>query len=159
MVAAVGLKNIVVVETPDAVLVADRNSDQEIKKVVEELKKSHRSELRNNRRVHRPWGSYETIDSDSQSQVKRITVHPGAALSLQKHNHRAEHWTVVSGIAEIIRGNEVFTLGENQSTYIPSGVVHRLGNPGEIPLNLIEIQSGSYLGEDDIVRIDDSYGR
>ena len=147
------------IETADAVLVAHRERVQEVKEIVAQLKKAGRSEPLIHRRAFRPWGSYECIDSAERFQVKRITVTPGASLSLQMHHHRAEHWIVVSGTARITCGDKVFTLGENQSTYIPLGITHRLENPGKIPLELIEVQSGSYLGEDDIVRFDDQYGR
>ena len=159
MVAAVGLENHVVVETADAVLVAARDRVQDVKGIVSQLKEQGRGEALLHRRVNRPWGSYESIDQDERYQVKRITVKPGASLSLQMHHHRAEHWIVVKGTARITKGEEIFTLSENQSTYIPLGVTHRLENPGIIPLELIEVQSGSYLGEDDIVRFEDSYGR
>lgn len=159
LVAAVGVRDLVVVETADAVLVVPRERAQEVKQIVEELKATQRCEALLNRRVHRPWGSYIGIDCEDRFQVKRITVNPGARLSLQKHHHRAEHWIVVKGTAQITCGEKSFVLGENQSTYIPLGEVHRLENPGVIPLELIEVQSGSYLGEDDIVRFDDQYGR
>lgn len=159
LVAAVGLDNVVVVETPDAVLVADRNSSQDVKKIVATLEKQSRSEGTLHRRVHRPWGWYDSIDMGPRFQVKRIMVKPKASLSLQMHHHRAEHWIVVSGTAEVTNGDQVLLLGENQSTYIPLGTVHRLVNPGAIPLEIIEVQSGSYLGEDDIVRFQDNYGR
>jgi len=159
MVAAVGLKDHVVVETADAVLVAARDRVQDVKGIVAQLKAQSRGEALLHRRVNRPWGSYEGIDQAERYQVKRITVKPGASLSLQMHHHRAEHWIVVRGTARITKGEEVFTLSENQSTYIPLGVTHRLENPGIIPLELIEVQSGSYLGEDDIVRFEDTYGR
>ncbi|SMC46154.1 mannose-1-phosphate guanylyltransferase/mannose-1-phosphate guanylyltransferase / mannose-6-phosphate isomerase [Desulfocicer vacuolatum DSM 3385] len=159
LIAAVGLENHVVVETKDAVLVAPRNRVQEVKRLVEALKKKDRPEVTTHREVFRPWGSYETIDLGPRFQVKRITVKPGAKLSLQKHFHRAEHWTVVSGTAIITKGEEEILLRENESVYIPLGYVHRMENPGRIPLELIEVQSGSYLGEDDIVRFDDIYGR
>lgn len=159
LIAAVGLENHVVVETKDAVLVAPRNRVQEVKKLVETLKRQGRPEVTTHREVFRPWGSYETIDLGTRFQVKRITVKPGAKLSLQKHFHRAEHWTVVSGTAIITKGEEEILLRENESVYIPLGYVHRMENPGRIPLELIEVQSGSYLGEDDIVRFDDIYGR
>ena len=159
LIAAVGLENHVVVETKDAVLVAPRDRVQEVKKLVQALKKKNRPEVTTHREVFRPWGSYETIDLGSRFQVKRITVKPGAKLSLQKHFHRAEHWTVVSGTAIITKGEEEILLRENESVYIPLGYVHRMENPGKIPLELIEVQSGSYLGEDDIVRFDDIYGR
>jgi mannose-1-phosphate guanylyltransferase/mannose-6-phosphate isomerase len=159
MVAAVGLEDHVVVETADAVLVARRDRAQDVKAIVEQLKQQGRGEALLHRRVNRPWGSYESIDHSERFQVKRITVNPGASLSLQLHHHRAEHWIVVKGTARITRGDETLVLSENQSTYIPLGVQHRLENPGLIPLELIEVQSGAYLGEDDIVRFDDKYGR
>lgn len=159
LVAAVGLDNVVVVETPDAVLVADRSASQDVKKIVATLEKSARTEGTLHRRVHRPWGWYDSIDSGPRFQVKRIMVKPKASLSLQMHHHRAEHWIVVSGTAEVTNGDKVLLLSENQSTYIPLGTVHRLVNPGTIPLEIIEVQSGSYLGEDDIVRFQDNYGR
>lgn len=159
LVATVGVNNMVVVETPDAVLVADRSRSQDVKHIVAALTKSGRSEGSLHRRVHRPWGWYDSIDNGPRFQVKRIMVKPGAKLSLQKHHHRAEHWIVVSGTAEVTNGDKVLMLTENQSTYIPLGVVHRLANPGTIPLEIIEVQSGSYLGEDDIVRFEDNYGR
>ena len=159
LVAAVGLDNVVVVETPDAVLVADRNKSQDVKKVVAALESRSRTEGSLHRRVHRPWGWYDSIDMGPRFQVKRIMVKPKASLSLQMHHHRAEHWIVVSGTAEVTVGDKVVLLAENQSTYIPLGTVHRLVNPGAIPLEIIEVQSGSYLGEDDIVRFQDNYGR
>jgi mannose-1-phosphate guanylyltransferase/mannose-1-phosphate guanylyltransferase/mannose-6-phosphate isomerase len=159
MVAAVGLEDHVVVETADAVLVARRDRAQDVKSIVEQLKQQGRGEALLHRRVNRPWGSYETIDQCDRFQVKRITVNPGASLSLQLHHHRAEHWIVVKGTARIARGDDTLVLSENQSTYIPLGVQHRLENPGLIPLELIEVQSGAYLGEDDIVRFEDLYGR
>jgi len=159
LVAGVGLENMIVVETADAVLVASKDSAQEVKQIVELLKLDGRSEHQMHRRVHRPWGDYEGIDVGERYQVKRITVKPGATLSLQMHHHRAEHWIVVSGTARVTRGEDVFLLSENESTYIPLGVTHRLENPGALPLEIIEVQSGSYLGEDDIVRFEDSYGR
>ena len=159
ILAAVGLENHVVVETADAVLVAARDRVQDVKGIVAQLKAEGRGEALLHRRVNRPWGSYECIDQAERFQVKRITVNPGASLSLQMHHHRAEHWIVVKGIAWIIKDGESFTLSENQSTYIPLGVTHRLENPGIIPLELIEVQSGSYLGEDDIVRFEDTFGR
>jgi len=158
-IAAVGLKDTIVVETADAVLVANKNNAQDVKKVVEALKKQNRDEYQNHRLVYRPWGSYECIDRGHRYQAKRITVNPGAALSLQLHHHRAEHWIVVSGTAEVTRGDDVFLVTENESTYIPLGTKHRLENKGTIPLKMIEVQSGSYLGEDDIVRFEDIYGR
>jgi mannose-1-phosphate guanylyltransferase / mannose-6-phosphate isomerase len=159
LVAAVGLNNVVVVETPDAVLVADRSSSQDVRNIVATLSKQDRSEGTLHRRVHRPWGWYDSIDHGPRFQVKRIMVKPKASLSLQMHHHRAEHWIVVSGTAEVTNGDKVLILSENQSTYIPLGTVHRLVNPGTIPLEIIEVQSGSYLGEDDIVRFQDNYGR
>lgn len=159
MVAAIGLENVVVVETPDAVLVAHRDKAQDVKKIVERLNASGRDESITHRRVVRPWGSYEGIDQGERFQVKRIVVSPGAQLSLQMHHHRAEHWIVVKGTAVVTNGDKEIMLSENQSTYIPLGVTHRLRNPGRIPLELIEVQSGAYLGEDDIVRFEDTYGR
>lgn len=159
LVATVGVRDLVVVATPDAVLVADRNNAQDVKKVVEALKLTARKETEFQHVVHRPWGSYEGLAHGSRYQVKRILVKPGASLSLQKHHHRAEHWIVVKGTAKIVRGEDELLLSENQSTYIPLGVVHRLENPGRIDLEMIEVQSGSYLGEDDIVRLEDNYGR
>ncbi|MCL1499621.1 mannose-1-phosphate guanylyltransferase/mannose-6-phosphate isomerase [Xanthomonas nasturtii] len=159
LIAMVGLEDVVVVETPDAVLVGHRDRIQEVKEVVSQIKTAGRSEATWHRKVYRPWGAYDSIDMGQRHQVKRITVKPGAVLSLQMHHHRAEHWIVVSGTAEVTRGDEVLLLTENQSTYIPLGVTHRLRNPGKLPLELIEVQSGSYLGEDDIVRFEDTYGR
>lgn len=159
LVAAVGLDSVVVVETRDAVLVSPRDRVQDVKQIVNQLKSRGRKESITHAKVYRPWGDYETIDQSHRYQVKRITVKPGAKLSLQKHFHRAEHWTVVSGAAIVTRGEETLLLKEDQSTYIPLGTVHRLENPGKIPLELIEVQSGPYLGEDDIVRLDDVYGR
>jgi mannose-1-phosphate guanylyltransferase/mannose-6-phosphate isomerase len=159
LVTAVGMDAFVVVETKDAILVAPRNRIQDVKQIVSQLKAGNRRESSTHAKVYRPWGDYETIDQSQRYQVKRITVKPGAKLSLQKHFHRAEHWTVVSGTALVTRGEEKVLLKEDQSTYIPLGTVHRLENPGKIPLELIEVQSGSYLGEDDIVRLDDVYGR
>jgi mannose-1-phosphate guanylyltransferase / mannose-6-phosphate isomerase len=159
LVSAVGLKDHVVVETKDAVLVAPRNRVQDVKKLVFRLKEQGRYEHSLHREVFRPWGSYDSIENGPRFQVKRLKVKPGAVLSLQLHHHRAEHWIVVSGTARITRGDEVFLLEENQSTYIPIGAQHRIENPGKIPLHIIEVQSGSYLGEDDIVRLEDHYGR
>ena len=159
LVAMVGLDDIIVVETDDAVLVGKADRMQEVKEVVARLKAEGRSEATWHRKVYRPWGAYDSIDNGERFQVKRITVKPGGTLSLQMHHHRAEHWIVVSGTAEVTRGDEVLLLSENQSTYIPLGVTHRLRNPGKLPLELIEVQSGSYLGEDDIVRFEDTYGR
>lgn len=159
LIALVGLEDVVVVETDDAVLVGNRHRIQEVKEIVAQIKRNGRSEAVAHRKVYRPWGAYDSIDNGERFQVKRITVKPGATLSLQMHHHRAEHWIVVSGTAEVTRGDEVVLLTENQSTYIPLGVTHRLKNPGKLPLELIEVQSGSYLGEDDIVRFEDQYGR
>jgi mannose-1-phosphate guanylyltransferase/mannose-6-phosphate isomerase len=159
LVATVGLDNVVVVETNDAVLVAAKDQVQDVKKIVEALKAQNRSEVSQHRHVYRPWGVYDSIDQGDRYQVKRITVKPGAKLSVQMHHHRAEHWIVVSGTAKVTNGDKEILLTENQSTYIPVGVVHALENPGVIPLELIEVQSGSYLGEDDIVRFEDRYGR
>lgn len=159
LVATVGVSGVVVVATPDAVLVADKSSAQDVKQVVDALKRAARVESEFQQVVHRPWGSYEGVAHGPRYQVKRILVKPGASLSLQKHHHRAEHWIVVRGTAKVTRGEEAFLVGENESTYIPMGTVHRLENPGKLPLEMIEVQSGSYLGEDDIVRIEDHYGR
>jgi len=159
LIAMVGLEDVIVVETNDAVLVGKSDRMQEVKDVVAQLKADGRSEATWHRKVYRPWGAYDSIDHGERFQVKRITVKPGGTLSLQMHHHRAEHWIVVSGTAEVTRGDEVLLLTENQSTYIPLGVTHRLRNPGKLPLELIEVQSGSYLGEDDIVRFEDTYGR
>lgn len=159
LVSVVGLDDVVVVETPDAVLVASREKSQDVKTIVARLSKEQRGEQTLHRKVHRPWGWYDSIDNGPRHQVKRIMVKPGASLSLQMHHHRAEHWIVVSGTAEVTNGDKVIMLTENQSTYIPLGQVHRLRNPGKVPLEIIEVQSGSYLGEDDIVRFEDTYGR
>ncbi len=159
LVGVVGLDDVVVVETPDAVMVASRAHSQEVKKIVETLTKQKRGEQILHRKVHRPWGWYDSIDAGERFQVKRIMVNPGASLSLQMHHHRAEHWIVVSGTAEVTTGQKKVLLTENQSTYIPLGETHRLANPGMLPLEIIEVQSGSYLGEDDIVRFEDTYGR
>jgi len=159
LVATVGLRDHVVVETKDAVLVAPKERVQEVKKLVARLKAEGRDEHSLHREVFRPWGSYDSIDNGERFQVKRLVVRPGGVLSLQMHHHRAEHWVVVSGTAQITRGEETFLLEENQSTFIPVGVRHRIENPGRIPLHIIEVQSGSYLGEDDIVRFEDRYGR
>lgn len=159
LVTTLGVNDLVVVETKDAVLVADRRRMQDVKQVVEWLKAQGRSEHLNHREVYRPWGVYDSIDQGERYQVKRITVKPGAKLSLQMHHHRAEHWVVVSGTARITNGERTYLLAENQSTFIPVGQVHSLENPGKIPLELIEVQSGTYLGEDDIVRFEDRYGR
>jgi len=159
LVATVGLVDHVVVETKDAVLVAPKDRVQDVKLLVNELKKQNRYETSLHREVFRPWGSYDSVDSGDRFQVKRLMVKPGASMSLQLHHHRAEHWIVVTGTARITRGEETFLLEENQSTYIPVGAKHRIENPGKIPLQIIEVQSGSYLGEDDIVRFEDRYGR
>jgi mannose-1-phosphate guanylyltransferase/mannose-6-phosphate isomerase len=159
LVGVVGLEDVVVVETPDAVLVSHRERSQDVKKIVARLNQHQREEQNMHRKVHRPWGWYDSIDAGARFQVKRILVKPGASLSLQMHHHRAEHWIVVSGTAEVTCGDKVMLLTENQSTYIPLGETHRLRNPGRLPLELIEVQSGSYLGEDDIVRFEDTYGR
>jgi mannose-1-phosphate guanylyltransferase/mannose-6-phosphate isomerase len=159
MVACVGLDDVVVVETPDAVMVARKDKAQAVGRLVSALKAEGRPETLAHRKVHRPWGSYDSIERGERFQVKRIVVDPGAALSLQMHYHRAEHWIVVRGSARVTRGDETFLLTENESTYIPPGTRHRLENPGRLPLELIEVQSGSYLGEDDIVRFEDVYGR
>lgn len=159
LVTLLGVDDLIVVETKDAVLVAHKDKVQDIKKVVEALKKDNRTEHLNHREVYRPWGKYDSIDHASRYQVKRITVKPGEKLSIQMHHHRSEHWIVVSGTAKIHKGKENFLLTENQSTYIPLGEIHALENPGKLPLELIEVQSGSYLGEDDIVRFEDIYGR
>jgi mannose-1-phosphate guanylyltransferase/mannose-6-phosphate isomerase len=159
LIALIGLEDIVVVDTDDAVLVAHKDRVQDVKEIVSALKKDQRPQATWHRKVYRPWGSYDGIDSGERFQVKRIIVKPGAALSLQKHHHRAEHWVVVKGTAKVTCDDKVFLLSENQSTYIPLGSKHRLENPGKQPLELIEVQSGSYLGEDDIVRFEDVYGR
>lgn len=159
LVAAVGIRDLLVIETPDAVMVAHRDAAQAVKVIAETLKRQNRPEWDQHRRVHRPWGSYDGVHAAERYQVKHIRVTPGGRLSLQKHLHRAEHWIVVRGTARVTRGGEIFLLEENQSTYIPLGVVHRLENPGKIELELIEVQSGSYLGEDDIERFDDAYHR
>ena len=159
LVACVGLRDVVVVDTPDAVLVADRGRIEDVKQVVKKLKEEGRSESEFHRKIYRPWGSYDSICAGDRFQVKQITVNPGASLSLQMHHHRAEHWVVVTGTARVTRNDEVFIVSENESTYIPLGAKHRLENPGKVPLQMIEVQSGPYLGEDDIVRFDDKYGR
>ena len=159
LLAAVGLEDLIVVETADSVLVAHKDYEQEVKDLVGLLKAERRPEQENHRKVHRPWGTYETVDEGPRFQVKRLTVNPGEALSLQMHHHRAEHWVVVKGKAKVTRGDEEFFLTENQSTYVPVGVIHRLENQEAIPLEIIEVQSGSYLGEDDIDRFDDRYNR
>ncbi len=159
LVAAVGLEDHIIVETKDAVLVAPKSRVQDVKNLVAMIKKSGRSESSLHREVFRPWGSYDSIDNGERFQVKRLSVKPGGVLSLQMHHHRAEHWIVVQGAARITRNEETFLLSENQSTYIPVGATHRIENPGKVPLHIIEVQSGSYLGEDDIVRFEDNYGR
>ncbi len=159
LVTAVGCQDMVIVETKDAVFVAPKAAVQGVKKLVERLKTGSRSEVDFHREVYRPWGKYDSIDLGDRYQVKRITVNPGAKLSVQKHHHRAEHWVVVRGTALVLRGEETKMLTEDQSTYIPLGEIHALENPGKVPLELIEVQSGSYLGEDDIVRFEDRYGR
>lgn len=159
MVALLGVEDLVVVETADAVLVTRRDQSQNVKTIVDKLNAAKRSEQVNHRRVYRPWGYYESMDAGERFQVKRLVVNPGGRLSLQMHHHRAEHWVVVSGTAKVTRGSEVMLLSENQSTYIPLGISHRLENPGKIPLHLVEVQSGGYLGEDDIVRTEDVYNR
>lgn len=159
LLAAIGLEDCVVVETADSVLVAPRDRVQDVKAIVQRLQDGQRNEAVEHRQVHRPWGSYEGLIRAERFQVKRIVVKPGCQLSLQMHHHRAEHWVVVRGTARVTRGEDVFLLGEDQSTYIPLGEIHRLENPGRIPLELVEVQSGSYLGEDDITRLEDRYGR
>jgi len=158
-IAALGLDDTIIVATKDVVLAAAKDRAQDVKRLVERIARSGREEHRTHLTVYRPWGSFETIDEGPRFKVKRIVVNPGAKLSLQKHHHRAEHWVVVRGTARITRGEETLLLEENQSTYIPLGTAHRLENPGKIPLHIIEVQSGSYLGEDDIVRLEDTYGR
>jgi mannose-1-phosphate guanylyltransferase/mannose-6-phosphate isomerase len=159
LLAAIGVEDLLVIETADAVLVANKHNAQEVKTIVHMLQKDNRAERLIHRRVHRPWGSFEGIDHGERYQVKHITVNPGASLSLQMHHHRAEHWVIVHGTARVTRGDESFVVTENQSTYIPIGVMHRLENPGKVLLEMIEVQSGPYLGEDDIVRFEDVYGR
>jgi mannose-1-phosphate guanylyltransferase len=159
LVSAIGLQDLVIVDTDDALLVLPKERAQDIRQIVSRLKADGRSECGTHRQVMRPWGSYDAIGNGPRFQVKRITVKPGAKLSLQMHHHRAEHWIVVSGTARVTDGEKSYLLTENQSTYIGVGVVHSLENPGKIPLELIEVQSGSYLGEDDIVRLNDLYGR
>ena len=159
LVTALGVEDLVIVDTPDALLVAGKGATQDIKKLVEQLKQAGRGECRHHRKVYRPWGHYDSVHSGERFQVKHIIVLPGQQLSLQSHRHRAEHWVVVRGTARVTRGEETFTLSENESTYIPQGTRHRLENPAETPLELIEVQSGDYLGEDDITRYEDVYGR
>jgi mannose-1-phosphate guanylyltransferase / mannose-6-phosphate isomerase len=158
-VVALGTQDLLIIDTPDAVLVAAQTHAEQVKDVVAQLQKQNKSQALTHRKVARPWGWYDSIDVGDRFQVKRIGVKPGAALSLQKHHHRAEHWVIVRGTAEVTRGEETFMLCENQSTYISIGEIHRLKNPGVVELEMIEIQSGSYLGEDDIVRFEDVYGR
>jgi mannose-1-phosphate guanylyltransferase/mannose-6-phosphate isomerase len=158
-VVALHMKDTIIIDTPDALLVVNANHSEQVREVVEKLRQSGSSQIVQHRRTSRPWGSYDCVDVAERFQVKRLTVKPGAKLSLQKHQHRAEHWVVVTGTARVTRGEETFLLSENQSTYIPVGTVHRLENPGIAPLEMIEVQSGGYLGEDDIVRFDDTYGR
>ena len=159
LIAAVGVDDLVITESDDAILVAHKNCVQDVKKIVEHLKAEGRTEAKLHRKVYRPWGAYDSVDEGDRFKVKRITVKPGAQLSLQKHYHRAEHWIVVKGTALVTNGEQQILLSENQSTYIPVGEVHRLENPGKFDLEMIEVQSGSYLGEDDIVRFEDNYGR
>jgi mannose-1-phosphate guanylyltransferase/mannose-6-phosphate isomerase len=159
LIGAVGVNNLVVVETADAILVADRANSQKVKAIIKRLEQESREEKNLHRKVNRPWGWYDSVDKGEHFKVKRIQVKPGASLSLQMHHHRAEHWIVVKGTAEVTNGLQVITLQENQSTYIPQGQTHRLANPGTEPLEIIEVQSGYYLGEDDIVRFEDTYGR
>ena len=159
LVSAVGIENLVIIETADAVLIADRKNSQDVKSIVTQLEAQEREEKNLHRKVARPWGWYDSVDEGERFKVKRIQVKPGASLSLQMHHHRAEHWVVVRGVAEITNGDQIIRLKENQSTFIPQGQTHRLANPGSEPLEIIEVQSGSYLGEDDIVRFEDTYGR
>jgi len=159
LVTTVGVDNLVIVETKDALLVACKDEVQDVKAIVEKLKAEDRYEYKHQREVYRPWGKYDSLDFGERDQVKRITVNPGAKLSIQMHHHRAEHWIVVSGTASVTNGDKTFLVTENESTYIPLGQIHALENPGVLPLELIEVQTGSYLGEDDIVRLDDKYGR
>jgi mannose-1-phosphate guanylyltransferase / mannose-6-phosphate isomerase len=159
LVAVIGLEDVVVVETDDAVLVASKARVQDVKLLVDQLKKIDRAETQLHRKVHRPWGYYDTVDQGERHLTKRIVVKPGAKLSLQKHHHRAEHWVVVKGTAIVNKSGEDVLVTENESLYIPVGVVHSLANPGVIPLEMVEVQTGSYLGEDDIVRFQDHYGR
>ena len=159
LVSVLGVDNLVVVETPDAVMIADKHQAENIKTIVSKLQKEERDEAIVHRKCYRPWGHYDAIDQGQRFQVKRITVNPGASLSLQLHHHRAEHWIVVKGTAEVTCGDVVSLVSENESTYIPLGTQHRLSNPGRVPLEIVEIQSGSYLGEDDIVRLQDNYNR
>ena len=159
LVIGIGLENLIVVETNDAILVANKENIQKVKNVVKELKEEGQSEGINHRKIYRPWGNYDSVVEGERWQVKRIEVKPAASLSLQMHHHRTEHWIVVTGTAEVEIDSEKFIIGENKSIYIPLGSTHRLSNPGKIPLILIEVQSGNYLGEDDIIRFEDNYGR
>lgn len=159
LVACIGVDNVVIVETSDAILVVNQDKTQEVKHIVDTLKQRNRPETRSHRKIYRPWGWYDSVDTGERFQVKRIVVNPGAALSLQMHHHRAEHWIVVRGTAQVTRADKTFLVSENESTFIPLGTAHRLENPGRVPLEMIEVQSGSYLGEDDIVRFEDKYGR
>ncbi|HIF35733.1 MAG TPA: cupin domain-containing protein, partial [Candidatus Thioglobus sp.] len=159
LVSVIGVSDLVIIDTQDALLVADKKYSQNIKNIVNQLKQDNRSEADNHRKVFRPWGYYDSIDADDGFQIKRILVNPGGKLSLQKHKHRAEHWVVVKGVAKVTCGNKTFSLTENQSTYIPKGEVHRLENLEEMDLVIIEIQTGDYLGEDDIIRLSDNYNR
>jgi mannose-1-phosphate guanylyltransferase/mannose-6-phosphate isomerase len=158
-IAAVGLERVICIATVDAVFVAPIERAQEVKNAVEALRAKGHPRADESARVYRPWGSYQTMDRGERFQTKRIIVKPGAKLSLQKHRHRSEHWVVVEGVAEVTVGDDTHLLQENESTFIPAGTLHRLGNPGEVPLHLIEVQCGSYLGEDDIIRVEDDYGR
>jgi len=159
LVGILGLENFIIVDTPDALLVCSKDQSENVRLIVDKLEKSNRKELETHRKVYRPWGWYDTIDNGEMFKVKRIRVDPGASLSLQKHIHRAEHWIVVKGIAEVIKGNEKMTLNENQSTYIPLKEIHRLSNPSKKPLEIIEVQTGKVLKESDIVRLEDKYNR
>ena len=159
LIATMGLRDVVIIESDDAILVADKNRVQEVKKIVDQLREQKRSEAEAHRKVFRPWGYYDAIENGERFQVKRILVKPSGRLSLQMHHHRAEHWVVVSGTALVTKGEETFLLSENESTFIPIGETHRLENPGSIPLEIIEVQSGGYLGEDDIIRFEDIYKR
>lgn len=159
LVATVGIEDLIIIDTKDSLLIAHKEHTQDVKKIVNELKAEERSEVKLNREVYRPWGKYDSIDNGTRFQVKRITVNPGAKLSIQMHHHRSEHWIVVTGTAKVTNGDETILLTENQSTYIPLGTIHALENPGKVPLELIEVQTGTYFGEDDIVRFEDRYGR
>ena len=159
LISGIGLKDLIVVDTPDSLLITEKGKSQEVKKIVEKLKKEHRKEAIENRTMYRPWGSYTILAEGEGYKVKRITIKPGAKLSLQMHYHRSEHWTVISGTGKLTLDDKVVIFKENESTYIPIAVKHRLENPGQIPLSIIEVQNGRYLGEDDIVRFDDEYGR